>query len=369
MSLAAATRTAQACRPPVDGSSQCLPLRRWKWDVLQAVATLCGCKARAPPSAASCVRPPLVRPSSGSPPPHPLLAAALPGPQATSQTRWRCWRRRCACLLPSLDGCSTRPATTVRRAACNRRTCAWLPAPAAPAPGPAGWAAPQCRGQLLAGVCRRRAQQAGSYACLAAAAAAAHHLPGSPCLHADLWVRRDERGRYTSLQKLELLKGLCSRLGVHTQPGCVGLGVWIVPLLSWYHASWDRRVPSPCRAPLPPVGCQLLVVRPARAGCGSCPGCSAAPQRVQQACRPAWRGVLTPLTPLVPAPPPSPCREPDVPGAAKISNVRWLAGCWGHAGGALQCSPALAQARLSCQRSCVRVFLTLCLPFFLLCRR
>ncbi|KAL4854508.1 hypothetical protein ACK3TF_004685 [Chlorella vulgaris] len=55
----------------------------------------------------------------------------------------------------------------------------------------------------------------------------------------DLWVRRDERGKYDSLEKLRRVQALCARLGVLTEPACVG-GLWVFPLLSWYHASWDR---------------------------------------------------------------------------------------------------------------------------------
>lgn len=36
----------------------------------------------------------------------------------------------------------------------------------------------------------------------------------------------------TCAEKLKVLQQLCQRLGVHTEPACVG-GVWIVPLLSW----------------------------------------------------------------------------------------------------------------------------------------
>ena len=48
-----------------------------------------------------------------------------------------------------------------------------------------------------------------------------------------------ERDQYDSLRKLELLSSVCKGLGVHTSPCQVG-GVWIVPLLSWYHGCWDR---------------------------------------------------------------------------------------------------------------------------------
>lgn len=48
-----------------------------------------------------------------------------------------------------------------------------------------------------------------------------------------------ERDQYDSLRKLEILSSVCKGLGVHTSPRQVD-GVWIVPLLSWYHGCWDR---------------------------------------------------------------------------------------------------------------------------------
>ena len=39
--------------------------------------------------------------------------------------------------------------------------------------------------------------------------------------------------------KLRKINALCAALGVQTAPADLG-GVWVVPLLSWYHASWDR---------------------------------------------------------------------------------------------------------------------------------
>lgn len=96
----------------------------------------------------------------------------------------------------------------------------------------------------------------------------------------DLWVRRKERGLYDSLGKLERLTALCGELGVATAPTRYaedGLGdvegvlaalgdgdgagvgggsrrvtpppsvhldavppVYVFPVLSWYHSSWDR---------------------------------------------------------------------------------------------------------------------------------
>ena len=55
-----------------------------------------------------------------------------------------------------------------------------------------------------------------------------------------------------SLAKLALLQRVCAGLGVHTAPACVG-GVWVVPLLSWYHASWDREPDVPGATPIEKV--------------------------------------------------------------------------------------------------------------------
>ncbi|EFN56980.1 hypothetical protein CHLNCDRAFT_21755 [Chlorella variabilis] len=75
----------------------------------------------------------------------------------------------------------------------------------------------------------------------------------------DLWVRRDERGQYDSLEKLRRVQALCARLGVRTEPACVG-GVWIFPILSWYHASWDREPDVPGAHPISKArpGCVML---------------------------------------------------------------------------------------------------------------
>ncbi|KAK2080575.1 hypothetical protein QBZ16_000429 [Prototheca wickerhamii] len=68
----------------------------------------------------------------------------------------------------------------------------------------------------------------------------------------DLWCRREERQRHDSLVKLQLVRDTCARLGVHTSPACVG-GVWVFPLLSWYHASWDREPDLPGAIPIEKV--------------------------------------------------------------------------------------------------------------------
>lgn len=58
--------------------------------------------------------------------------------------------------------------------------------------------------------------------------------------------------RHPSTEKLEWINALCARLGVRTRPACVG-GVWIFPLLSWYHASWDREPDVPGAEPISKV--------------------------------------------------------------------------------------------------------------------
>lgn len=57
------------------------------------------------------------------------------------------------------------------------------------------------------------------------------YVPGNH----ELWVRKEP---YTSVDKLLKIQELCEMLGVHTQPAQIE-GVWIVPLLSWYQASFD----------------------------------------------------------------------------------------------------------------------------------
>lgn len=65
----------------------------------------------------------------------------------------------------------------------------------------------------------------------------------------DLWTRREERGKHTSLEKLGLLRQMCTELGVYTIPKCIE-GVWIVPLYSWYHASFDSEPDVPGAVPV-----------------------------------------------------------------------------------------------------------------------
>jgi hypothetical protein len=68
----------------------------------------------------------------------------------------------------------------------------------------------------------------------------------------DLWCKGARagadlvHGSSNSLAKLACIRSLCRRLGVHTAPtrvppppGCTR-GCWVVPLLSWYHGSFDH---------------------------------------------------------------------------------------------------------------------------------
>lgn len=70
------------------------------------------------------------------------------------------------------------------------------------------------------------------------------------------WVARksNEGGHADSVAKYHAIVALCRELGVHTEPAQVGGRVWVVPLQSWYHASWDTEpdltvldVPNPNR--------------------------------------------------------------------------------------------------------------------------
>ena len=61
----------------------------------------------------------------------------------------------------------------------------------------------------------------------------------------ELWTeRRASTPAADSLAKLDDILALCASLGVHTGPALVGAApgatpVWVVPILSWYHASFD----------------------------------------------------------------------------------------------------------------------------------
>jgi predicted phosphohydrolase len=55
----------------------------------------------------------------------------------------------------------------------------------------------------------------------------------------ELWVRKCDRNRYDSLGKLEAMKAICDELGVFYTPQKLYERLWVVPVWSWYHASWD----------------------------------------------------------------------------------------------------------------------------------
>ena len=44
--------------------------------------------------------------------------------------------------------------------------------------------------------------------------------------------------------KLEVLQQICKEEGIYTQPKQLD-GLWVAPIISWYHASWDREPDIP----------------------------------------------------------------------------------------------------------------------------
>ncbi|KAK9811554.1 hypothetical protein WJX72_005803 [[Myrmecia] bisecta] len=79
-----------------------------------------------------------------------------------------------------------------------------------------------------------------TFECLASKWKCVFFTPGNH----DLWVRRQERGQYDSIGKLERVQQVCKECGVLCAPKCID-GVWIVPILSWYHATFDREPDIP----------------------------------------------------------------------------------------------------------------------------
>ncbi|KAL3512964.1 hypothetical protein ACH5RR_025681 [Cinchona calisaya] len=63
------------------------------------------------------------------------------------------------------------------------------------------------------------------------------YVPGNH----DLWCRHDDHSCFDSLQKLEKLLDACQRIGVETKPVILD-GLGIIPLISWYHESFDREM-------------------------------------------------------------------------------------------------------------------------------
>lgn len=52
--------------------------------------------------------------------------------------------------------------------------------------------------------------------------------------------------------KWEALQKICEEMGVIVRPKQLD-GVWIVPILSWYHASWDTEPEIPGSTPIDKV--------------------------------------------------------------------------------------------------------------------
>lgn len=69
----------------------------------------------------------------------------------------------------------------------------------------------------------------------------------------ELWVRKKDREKYDSLGKLRELVKICDELGVKTAPTKIGEILWIVPIWSWYHATWDREPDVPGAYPIEKV--------------------------------------------------------------------------------------------------------------------
>ncbi|XP_060670552.1 uncharacterized protein LOC107419593 isoform X2 [Ziziphus jujuba] len=66
------------------------------------------------------------------------------------------------------------------------------------------------------------------------------YVPGNH----DLWYRRDGEDNPDSLQKLNCLLDACRTLGVVSNPMIID-DLGIIPLLSWYHESFDREMDIP----------------------------------------------------------------------------------------------------------------------------
>ena len=64
----------------------------------------------------------------------------------------------------------------------------------------------------------------------------------------DVWLtEKGESGAYDSLAKWRDLLTICDEEGVHTRPRRLqtagGRGLWVLPIASWHHRSWDREPP------------------------------------------------------------------------------------------------------------------------------
>jgi hypothetical protein len=60
-----------------------------------------------------------------------------------------------------------------------------------------------------------------------------------------------------SLAKLEQILSVCAELGVHTSPRRLR-GVWVVPLLAWYHAGFDSEPDISGWEGIPPIEDALM---------------------------------------------------------------------------------------------------------------
>ena len=96
---------------------------------------------------------------------------------------------------------------------------------------PAGWV----------GCCR------GAVAAATAAAALLQLQPGLGPPSTTTWppLPRRAAGLHDSLAKLRRVVALCAGLGVHTAPARVGAGLWVAPLWSRHHASFDSEPDVP----------------------------------------------------------------------------------------------------------------------------
>ena len=71
---------------------------------------------------------------------------------------------------------------------------------------------------------------------------------------------------WCAAEKLELLRHLCTELGVYTAPCCIE-DVWLVPLYSWYHASFDAEPDIHGALPAHQVSLRRMPLSSPRSGC------------------------------------------------------------------------------------------------------
>lgn len=81
-------------------------------------------------------------------------------------------------------------------------------------------------------------------------------LPCDQCLslrgirRMQVWLRQQDVGLQSSLAKLQAVEGVCAALDVRTAPARIGAGLWVVPIVSWHHRSFDQEPDIPG---IPPV--------------------------------------------------------------------------------------------------------------------